>query len=162
MAITSLQENLEKLVASELNPARRYRCLILQTDRIDLLGRLCNYLPSALGTLGKVPKVLEWDSFFDAIGALSSDEARGRIIAAGKESPVVLTGPLHYVDYWTTGVQDGFWSFLSLYSRGPGLITVDIPRTEGVEGPFVARGTIPGTEIRYLRPRLVATEETFL
>ena len=86
----------------------------------------------------------------------------GAIVAAGKEAPVVLAGPLHYVDYWTTGVQEAFWSFLSLYSRGPGIVVVDIPRTEGVEGPFIARGTIPGTEIRYLRPRLVATEETFL
>jgi hypothetical protein len=162
MAITSLQEQVGRLVASELNPGRRYRCLILQSDRIDLLERLCDFLPSAFGTLGKTPEVLGWDSFFDAVGAISSDEARERIIAAGMEVPVVLAGPLHYIDYWTTGVQDGFWSFLSLYSRGPGVVVVDIPRAEGVEGPFVARGTIPGTEIRYLRPRLVATEEAYL
>jgi hypothetical protein len=63
------------------------------------------------------------------------------------------------VDYWTTGVQDGFWSFLSLYSHGPGVVVIDTPRTEGVEGPFVARGSILAKEIRYLRPRLVVTEE---
>ncbi len=162
MAVTSLQEKIERLVASELNPVRRYRCLVLQSDRIDLIGRLCDYLPAAFGAMGKVPKMLGWESFFDAVGALSSDEARSAIVAAGKEAPVILAGPLHYVDYWTTGVQDAFWSFLSLYSRGPGVVAIDIPRTEGVEGPFIARGTIPGTEIRYLRPRLVATEETFL
>jgi hypothetical protein len=162
MAINPLQEKIGRLVASELNPGRRYRCLILQSDRLELIGRLCDSLPSALGTLGKAPNVLGWESFFDAVGAISSDEARGRVIVAGSKAPVVLAGPLHYVDYWTAGVQDGFWSFLSLYSRGPGVVAVDIPRTEGVEGPFVARGTIPGTEIRYLRPRLVATEESFL
>jgi hypothetical protein len=162
MAVISLQDRIGKLVASELNPGRRYRCLVLQSDRIDLLARLCDYVPSALGTQGNVPAILGWEAFFDEVGAISSDEVRGRIMAVGRESPVVLAGPLHYVDYWTSGVQDGFWSFLSLYSRGPGVVVVDIPRTEGVEGPFVARGTIPGTEIRYLRPRLVATEETFL
>ena len=161
MAVTSLQETIERLVASELNPGRRYRCLVLQSDRLDLIGRLAELLLRAFDALGKSPKVLGWESFFDAVGALSSDEARSAILAAGKDAVVVLAGPLHYVDYWTTGVQDGFWSFLSLYSRGPGVVGIDIPRAEGVEGPFIARGTILGTEIRYLRPRLAATEETF-
>jgi len=161
MAVTTLQEQLERLVASELNPNRRYRCLVLQCDRLDLIGRLCDALPLVFGLLGK-PAILGWESFFDSIGALSSDDARSAIMAAGKDSPVLLTGPLHYVDYWTSGVQEGFWNFLSLYSRGPGVVAIDIPRTEGVEGPFVARGTIAGTEIRFLRPRLVATEETHI
>jgi hypothetical protein len=161
MAVESLQDKIEKLVTIELNPGRRYRCLVLQSDRLDLIGRLCNLLPMAFETIGKPPKVLGWESFFDAVGALSFDEARSTILAAGKGSPVVLAGPLHFVDYWTTGVQDGFWSFLSLFSRGPGVVVIDIPRAEGVEGPFIARGTVPGTEIRHLRPRLVATEETF-
>jgi hypothetical protein len=162
MAVTSLHELLERLVACELSPARRYRCLVLQADRIDLIGRLCDCLPSAFGTSGNAPAFLGWEGFFDAVGALSSDEVRGAVLAAGKDAPVVLAGPLHYVDFWTGGVQEGFWTFLSLYSLGPGVVVVDIPRTEGVEGPFVARGTIPGTEIRYLRPRLVVTEETLL
>jgi len=161
MAIISLQQELDKLVASELSLRRRYRCLILQSDRIDVLGRLCDCLPSALGAIGKAPIVLPWDDFFDAVGAISCDEARGRITTAGSESPVVLAGPLHYVDYWTSGVQNGFWSFLSLYSKGPGIVVVDVPRSEAIEGPFLARGTIRGTEVRYLRPRLVATEDTF-
>jgi len=161
MAVNSLQDSIHKLVASELNPGRRYRCLVFQSHRVDLLGRLCDYIPSALATDEKVPVILGWERFFDAVGALSSDEVRERIVSIGRQSPVVLEGPLHYVDYWTSGVQDGFWSFLSLYSSGPGVVVVDVPRTEGVDGPFVARGTLPGTEIRYLRPRLVATEETF-
>lgn len=162
MAVTSLLDNIERLVASELHPSRRYRCLVLQSDRLDLIAKLGELLPRAFEMMGKSPVILGWERFFDSVGALSSDEARSAITAAGKESPVVLAGPLHYVDYWTTGVQDGFWSFLSLYSRGPGVVAIDIPRAEGVEGPFIARGTIPGTEIRYLRPRLVATEETFI
>ena len=91
--------------------------------------------------------------------AFSADKARGNVLDAGKDKAVVLAGPLHYMDYWTAGVQEGFWNFLALYSRGPGVVVVDIPRTEGVEGPFVARGVVPCTEIRFLRPRLVATEE---
>lgn len=156
----SFQQELDKLVAGELSLRRRYRCLILQSDRIDVLGRLCECLPSAFGAIGKAPILLSWEDFFDAVGAISSDEARGRITTAGNESPVVLAGPLHYVDYWTSGVQNAFWSFLSLYSKGPGVVVVDVPRSEAIEGPFLARGTIRGTEIRYLRPRLVATEDT--
>lgn len=162
MAVTTLSDQVARLLAWELNPARRYRCLILQTDRLDLLGRLCDCAPGALGSLGKPVNVVSWETFFDSVGALSADTAKGKILTAGKESFVVLAGPLHFVDYWTPGVQEGFWNFLSLYSRGPGVVVVDIPRTEGVEGPFVARGVIPGTDIRFQRPRLVATEELHL
>src|SRR5437763_14976840 len=136
MAIVSLREQVGRLVTSELSPRRRYRCLILQAADLAILGRLCEYVSSALGGLGREPNILGWESFFDPVGALSSDAVRGCIGVAGEETAVILAGPLHYVDYWTTGVQDGFWNFLSLYSHGPGVVVVDTPRTEGVEGPF--------------------------
>ncbi len=160
MAVTPLQVAVTQLVARELNPARRYRCLILQCDSLDQQARLCDCLPTAISNLGWQSAILPWEKFFDTVGAISSDTARDMVVATGKDRAVVLTGPLHYVDYWTASVQEGFWSFLSLYSRGPGVILLDTPRTEGVEGPFVARGVISGTEVRFLRPRLVATEET--
>ena len=155
----NLREQLGTLLSKELNPVRRYRCLILQSDRLEVQARLCDYLPEAIKALGWEAAMLSWDGFFDKVGAISADNARNNVLAAGKDRAVVLSGPLHYMDYWTAGVQEGFWNFLALYSRGPGVVVVDIPRTEGVEGPFVARGVVPGTEIRFLRPRLVATEE---
>lgn len=155
----NLREQLGTLLAKELNPNRRYRCLILQSDRLDIQSRLCGYLPDAINAIGWEAVVLPWEGFFDKVGAISADNARNNVLEAGKNRAVVLAGPLHYMDYWTAGVQEGFWNFLALYSRGPGVVVVDIPRTEGVEGPFVARGVVPGTEIRFLRPRLVATEE---
>ena len=155
----NLPDQLGTLLTKELNPNRRYRCLILQSDRLDVQARLCEYLPDAVKALGWESNLLAWDGFFDKVGAISADHARNNVLTAGKERAVVLAGPLHYMDYWTAGVQEGFWNFLALYSRGPGVVVVDIPRTEGVEGPFVARGVVPGTEIRFLRPRLVATEE---
>lgn len=162
MAVTPLQESVNKLVARELSPTRRYRCLVLQTERLDQQARLCDCLHAAIDALGRQSGVLPWDRFFDAVGALSSDTVREMVVATGKDRAVVLPGPLHYIDYWTVGVQEGFWSFLSLYSRGPGVVVVDIPRTEGVEGPFVARGILAGTDVRFLRPRLVAMEEASL
>jgi hypothetical protein len=159
MAIASLREQVGRLVAVEVRPERRYRCLILQTADLAVLARLVEYAVSALSGLGRGASVIDWESLFDTIGAHSCDAVRDRIATAGEKTAVILAGPLHFVDYWTVGVQDGFWSFLSLYSHGPGIIVVDAPRTECVEGPFVARGTIQGTEIRYLRPRLVVTEE---
>lgn len=161
MAVTPLRDQVARLVSAELCPTRRYRCLILQADRLDLLSRLCECLPPAFSGAGWAHSVLPWEGFFDHVGAIAADSAKSLITTAGKTDTVVLAGPLHFVDYWTPGTQEGFWNFLSLYSRGPGIVVVDIPRTEGVEGPFVARGVIPGTDIRFLRPRLVATEETF-
>ena len=162
MAVTPRQYVLNRLVARELNPTRRYRCLVLQTESLDQQARLCEGLPPAVNALGWQCGVLPWDRFFDTIGALSSDTVRDMVVANGKDRAVVLSGPLHFIDYWTAGVQEGFWSFLSLYSQGPGIVVVDIPRTEGVEGPFVARTILAGTDVRLLRPRLVATEETSL
>lgn len=155
----NLREQLGTLLAKELNTVRRYRCLILQSYRLDDQARLCDYLPDAIKALGWEASVLVWDGFFDKVGAISAENAKNNVLKAGKDRAVVLVGPLHYMDYWTAGVQEGFWNFLALYSRGPGVVVVDIPRTEGVEGPFVARGVVPGTEIRFLRPRLVLTEE---
>lgn len=155
----NLREQLGTLLAKELNPVRRYRCLILQSDRLDVQAMLCDYLPDAIKAIGWETSVLVWDGFFDKVGAISAENAKNNVLTAGKDRAVVLAGPLHYMDYWTAGVQEGFWNFLALYSRGPGVVVVDIPRTEGVEGPFVARGVVPGTEIRFLRPRLVVTEE---
>ena len=57
MAVTTLRDQIARLVSTELNPARRYRCLVLQTDQIDLLDRLCECLPSALVMAGKPPGV---------------------------------------------------------------------------------------------------------
>ena len=161
MAVITLRDQVARLLGVELNSTRRYRCLVLQSDRIDLLDRLRECLPSALVMAGKPPCVLDWEEFFDSVGAIAADTVKENILAAGKDKAVLLTGPLHFIDYWTAGVQEGFWNFLSLYSRGPGIVALDILRTEGIEGPFVARGVISGTEIRFLRPRLVATEAGF-
>lgn len=161
MAVTPLRDPVARRVSAALNPARRYRCLILQANRLDVLSRLCECLPSALADTGQTSCVLPWEGFFDQVGVVAADSAKTSIDAAGMTDAVVLAGPLHFVDYWTPVVQEGFWNFLSLYSRGPGIVVVDIPRTEGVEGPFVARGVIPGTDIRFLSSRLVTTEETY-
>lgn len=154
----NLREQIGTLLLKEFSPNRRYRCLIFQTDRLDVQERLCVCLTDAINALGWESSLLAWDGFFDNVGAISAANARNKLLTAGLERAIVLSGPLHYMDYWTAGVQEGFWSFLSLYSRGPGVVVVDIPRTEGVDGPFVARGVVPGTEIRFLRPRLIAEE----
>jgi hypothetical protein len=161
MAITSLRDQLVRLVTNELNASRRYRCLILQTDRLDIQSKICDFLPDVMSGLGIQSVVLSWESYFDSVGAISADSTRTKMLTAGKEKAIILSGPLHFVDYWTAGVQEAFWNFLSLYSRGPGIVVVDIHRTEGVEGPFVARGVVTGTDIRFLRPRLVAMGESF-
>jgi hypothetical protein len=158
MAVTALQEKLAHLVAQELNSARRYRCLVLQTADLRLMAYLVEQATSLLTTSERGATVLPWEMFFDQVGALSSEDVRTHVLAPGRSNTVLLAGPLHYVDYWTGGVQDGFWNFMSLYSHGPGVVLFDTPRSEGVEGPFIPRGTIAGTDIRYLRPRLVATE----
>jgi hypothetical protein len=48
---------------------------------------------------------------------------------------------------------------LAGFTHGPGIIVVDTPRAEAVEGPFRMVGRIPGTDVRYLKSRLASTQD---
>jgi hypothetical protein len=91
-------------------------------------------------------------------GALPCSAVLELIDAASGSDPV-LTGPLHFLAYWSVQMQGAFWKHLAGFTHGPGIIVIDTPREEMVEGPFRFLGKIPGTEVRYLKSRLASTQD---
>jgi hypothetical protein len=159
MAIEVWQDKISTLIAAQLAPRLRYRCLVLQTGEMPVLSAVCQSAIDSAASLGESPKVIDYSDLFDDIGALSCNAVIERLEAAAATSPVVLAGPLHYLDYWSEQMRGAFWKFLAGFTHGPGIIVVDTPRAEAVEGPFRMVGRIPGTEVRYLKSRLASTQD---
>ena len=151
MAIERMREQIDQLLDAELDERRRYRCLVLQTADLALLSEIGEAVRHHLANVIGEPRVLEWNQFFDEVGALSGSQVRTRVESEALRRPVVLEGPLHFLDYWTDLTQAGFWGFLSAFSQGPGIVVLDTPRMEAVEGPFRVQGKIVDSEVRFLR-----------
>jgi hypothetical protein len=132
---------------------------VLQTGEIPVLSAVCESAIESAAALGGNPRVIDYGELFDDIGALSCNAVIERVEAAAGASPVVLAGPLHYLDYWSEQMRGAFWKFLAGFTHGPGIIVVDTPRGEAVEGPFRMVGRIVGTDVRYLKSRLASTQD---
>jgi hypothetical protein len=159
MAVELTREDVVGLVKSELGPKVRYRALVVQSADMAELGRLTDYALEAAADLGPGPQVFDYSNFFDSIGAISCDEAWSRIRAAAIDRPVLLSGPLHFLDYWSDATRDVFWRALASFSSGFGIIVVDAPRTEGIEGPFRLTGKLGETDVRILISRLSVSQD---
>lgn len=158
MAVEVLSDQIASLLAEQLHPRLRYRCLVLQCADIPVLSRVCETVIAVAGALGD-PVVLEYTDLFDQVGAASCRTVLERIEQAAATRPVILAGPLHYVDYWSEQVCTGFWRYLAAFMSGPGIIAVDTPREAVVEGAFRIVGRLPMADIRYLKSRLAATQD---
>ena len=158
MALEVWQERIGILVAAQLAPRLRYRCLVLQTSELPVLSVVCESAIASAASLGGTPGLIEYTDLFDDIGALSCNAVIERLGVAAT-APVVMAGPLHYLDYWSEHMRGAFWKFLAGFTHGPGIIVVDTPRDEAVEGPFRMIGRIPGTDVRYLKSRLASTQD---
>ena len=158
MAIDVLGEQIAALLAEQLHACLRYRCLLLHCADIPTLSRACESVIAKAGTMGK-PCVLEHADQFDEIGAVSCRTVIARIEEVAATQPVILAGPLHYVDYWSEQVCMGFWRYLAAFMSGPGIIVVDTPRKTVVEGVFRIVGRLPESDICYLKSRLAATQD---
>lgn len=159
MAIKLFREQIENLVIREFHHLRRYQVLVIQANCFDTLAEANAALSSAFMRHKAEPIIFGWDNFFDRVGAISCTAAISIINKAAVAAPVIITGPLHFIDYWSLTVQESFWSYFSEYSMGSGIVFLDIQRPECVEPSFISRGIISGTEIRFLRSCLVAREE---
>lgn len=147
------------VVSAQLNRRLRYRCLVFQSADVVTLGEVRNAVCGSLTSFGDPVRVVEYQDQFDAVGALSCDSVLERVAAAATASPVVLAGPLHYLDYWSEQVATAFWRFLGGFTGGPGIVALDGPREQGIEGAFRIVGRIRGTDIRYLKSRLASTQD---
>ena len=158
MAIEALSEQITALLAEQLHPRLRYRCLMLQCGDIPMLSRLCELTIAAASRAGN-PKVLEYADQFDDIGAVSCRTVIARIEEAASGRPVILAGPLHYVDYWSEQVCTGFWRYLAAFMSGPGIVVIDAPRDTVVDSAFRIVGRLQTADVRYLKSRLAATQD---
>lgn len=158
MAVNTLCETLHELVSTELSDRRRYRCLVLQAGDMGVLSSILDYARQAVLALGEGLKDFDSQAFLDGKGAIACTNVLEQIASCAAHNNIVLSGPLHYIDYWTNPAIAAFWGYCASWEFKHGLLIVDTVRTEGVEGPFRLAGVVPGTDIRFLRSRLAAVE----
>jgi hypothetical protein len=163
MAVDHLQATVRQVVSLHLAVNQRYRCLVFQSADLATLSALRALLTS-LVTSGDVepglaPFVLDGAEQFDERGALACADVLAMIDAHSLDRHALLVGPLHFLDYWSLALRGGFWSHLATVTRGPGVIVVDTPRGIELDDTFRVLGRISGTDVRYLKSRLVATQD---
>lgn len=159
MAVRVTSQELNSLVAAQLDRRLRYRCLVLQTGDLAVLTQLCEAGTQALRQLGESVQVLEYRDQLDEVGALACSRVLERIERLAQSNPLLIAGPLHFLDYWSHQVGAAFWEYLASYSSGPGILVADTPREYGVEGAFRLVRTVQGTDIRVLKSRLATAQD---
>ncbi len=159
MAMKIGSELVDALVATQLAPRLRYRCLLFQTGDLGVLSELCEAAIWAARQLDGRVHVLEYRELLDDIGALACSRVLEKIENMSNSDPLVVAGPLHFLEYWSQQVAAGFWEYLASYSTGPGIVVVDAPREQSVLGAFRLVRMIPGTDIRVFKSRLAKAED---
>ena len=159
MAVKVTTEQVRALLAEQLAPRLRYRCLVLQTADLATLAQLCVAGETALRALDADVQILEYRDQLDNIGALPCSRVLDRIETLAFSKPLVIAGPLHFLDYWSRQVGAAFWDYLASFSRGPGILIVDAPREQGLDHAFRLVGRIRGTDVGYFKSRLAAAQD---
>ncbi len=159
MAIdVQLNQTLE-LLKRYLDGRLRYRCIVIQGNDISLLSQVSHQVQSARDIFNAQVQEIDALDQFDAVGAPSCNAFIEKVKSIAFISPVLLTGPLHFLDYWSPSVRMVFWNFLAAFSNGPGIIVTDVFRTETVLGPFQAVDGFSRTDLRCLKSRLELTQD---
>lgn len=162
MALDAQFAKIKGVLLATLTPDVRYRCLVFQVSDLAVLASLSDVLTASVfpGSPGK-PVDISYLSFLDDVGAFSCEAVLDEIGRHAKTAPVVLIGPLHFLDYWSSSLQATFWAHLASFTEGPGIIVIDTLRTKGIDGRFVICDFVSELQIRILRSRLAATEVRF-
>ena len=156
-----LESHVENLIAKQLHPSLRYRCLLLQSGDMRVISAVAKHAAQAIATAWTAkPEIIEYKQFLDEVGGWSCSTVLAHLEERVHDKPVVLVGPLHFLDFWSIQTQGVFWKYLAGFSSGPGIIVTDVHRTEGVDGPFSLINRIGGTDLRYLKSRLALTESS--
>lgn len=159
MAVRVDSEAVLSLLSTHLDERCRYRCLVVQCKEISTLSNFSEQLVVTGGTLGRDVMELEATQFFDDVGALSCDAVLSRVEAVAEQHLLVLTGPLHFLDYWSDDIRARFWLYFATVSNGPGIVIADTFRTDSILGPFqVVEGFSHGV-LRCLKSRLEKTQD---
>jgi len=142
-----------------LDERMRYRCLVVQGKDVSLLSYFSHQVHDASEFFGSAVHEMDALKQFDDIGALSCDAMIDRIKSIAFNHPLLITGPLHFLDYWSPAVRAVFWQFLAAFSNGPGIVVTDVYRTETVFGPFQIVEGLSRTDFRCLKSRLEFSQD---
>lgn len=146
------------LISSHLEQQIRYRCLVIQSNEMAVLSTLSELVVAAASVLGEV-SVLDALEQFDDIGALSCDTILKRVKAIPEQHPLVIAGPLHFLDYWSQPIRAHFWEHLASFSTGPGIVITDNFRNEGILGPFRVVDAFGRGDVKFLKSKLESTQD---
>ena len=158
MALENHNPDTLSVLKEALSPVARYRCIVFQAGELARIQVLSEAMADGISFLGKAPVRLAAVDFLDDVGALACGDVLARIDSLAKESPVVLIGPLHFLDYWSHAIQAGFWAHLASFTKGPGIVVLDALRTRGIDGRFAVYHSLPKFRVRVLKSRLCVTE----
>ena len=159
MAIEIAMNETIALIQRHLPEHARYRCLVIQGKDISLLSKVSVKVVEAAEFLCLAVEEMDALKQFDAIGALSCDSLIENIKSVSFKKPLMIAGPLHFLDYWSPAVRSVFWNFLASFSNGPGIIVTDVFRNEGVLGPLQTVDGFSHPDLRCLKSRLESTQD---
>ena len=159
MALEINAEEVTSAVLRRLDARLRYRCLVFQARQISAIDVLSDASASAATSMNVQLYTIGYGEYFDKVGAAPCDDVIRDVERVADESLVVMTGPLHFLDYWNKDIRSRFWMHLAAFSHGPGIIVVDVFRTECVIGPFRVAEHLSKGDIRILKSRLEATQD---
>ncbi len=159
MAIDVQLSQTVTMLRQYLDERLRYRCLVIQGNDISLLSQVSHQVHGASDVFGCPIKEIDAIEQFDEVGALSCNSVIEKIKSLAFSNPVLISGPLHFLDYWSPSVRIVFWNFLATFSNGPGIIVTDVFRTETVLGPFQSVDGFCRTDLRCLKSRLEFTQD---
>jgi len=154
-----LRDRVFGLIQTQLAGKLRYRCLVFQSSDLAVLAKVSEFSQEGAPVLGANAEVIPYLDLIDDVGALSCAKVLERIDGVCGTSPLVLAGPLNFLNYWSDQMQGAFWKHLAGFTHGPGIIVIDTPRDDVSEGPFRLVAKIPGTDVRYLKSRLASTQD---
>ncbi len=159
MAVDSFAESLQRLLYTQLAPQLRYRALLIQCTDLGVLRVIEEKVSGALLADGRIFTVVQAQTQFDAIGAKPCRQLIDDLEKLWTKQHLLLTGPLHFLDFWPPPARSAFWSHFATVTSSPGIIIFDVPRDIDTEDIFKVMGKIPGTDARYLKSRLAATQD---
>lgn len=146
------------IIEGQLKDSLRYRCLLFQSNDISTFPEICKSGSEGIKKLGKNFIQIDTDKMIDDIGALSCREVIKIIEKDSLNNVLIISGPLHFLDYWSDQQCSTFWGHFASLENSAGIIIVDIIRKVGIEGIFTVIGNIPGTGVRYLKSRRAVLE----
>jgi hypothetical protein len=147
------------IIQQHLPSRARYRCIVIQGKDIAVLSQLSEQIAEAARVLDHEIEEIDALNTFDTIGALSCDALIERIKTVSCKKQLLISGPLHFLDYWSPTVRSVFWNFLAAFANGPGIIVTDVFRNEVTLGPWQNVKGFARSDLRCFKSRLESTQD---